>query len=68
MLAHKDDYRQRYTVERTFACLGAFRRLLIRWERLAGVYQGFIAFALMVLSVRVAARSNSANSEQGATR
>lgn len=55
VLAHKDDYRQRYTVERTFAWLGAFRRLLIRWERLAGVYQGFFAFALMALSVRVAA-------------
>ncbi len=67
VLAHKDDYRQRYTVERTFAWLGAFRRLLIRWERLAGVYQGFFAFALMVLSVRVAARSSSAHSEQGAT-
>ena len=41
VLAHKDDYRQRYTVEWTFAWLGAFRRLLICWERLAGVYQGF---------------------------
>ena len=67
VLAHKDGYRQRYTVERTFAWLGAFRRLLIRWERFAGVYQSFFAFALMVLSVRVAARSSSANSEQGAT-
>jgi len=68
VLAHKDDYRQCYTVERTCAWLGAFRWLLIHWERLAGVHQGFFAFALMVLNVRVAARSSSANSEQGVTR
>ena len=34
VVARKDDYRQRYTVERSFAWLGNFRRLLIRWEHL----------------------------------
>ena len=39
MAARKEDYRLRYTVERSFAWLGAFRRLLIRWEHLATVYE-----------------------------
>ncbi|HEV8192440.1 MAG TPA: IS5 family transposase [Ktedonobacterales bacterium] len=38
LVARKDDYRQRYKVERSFAWLGNFRRLLIRWEREFGVY------------------------------
>src|SRR5262249_27872380 len=69
VLAHKDDDRRRSTVERTVAWLDAFRRLLIRWEKLAGLSQRFFAFAPMVLSGRVAAwstRSSSANSEQSA--
>lgn len=56
MVARKDDYRQRYKVERSFAWLGNFRRLLIRWERLFGVYHSFFTVALVLLSVRVAAR------------
>src|SRR5262249_13232278 len=56
VLARKDDYRLRYKVERSFAWLGNFRRLLIRWERPFGIYQSFFTVALMLLSVRVAAR------------
>lgn len=41
VVARNDDYRQRYTVERSLAWLGNFRRLLIRWERLFGVYRSF---------------------------
>jgi transposase len=36
----------RRTVERSFAWLGNYRRLLIRWERLFAVYHGFFALAL----------------------
>jgi transposase len=52
VVARKDDYRQRYTVERSFAWLGNFRRLLIRWERLFSVYRSGFAFAVMLLCVR----------------
>jgi transposase len=52
VVARKDDYRQRFKVERSFAWLGNFRRLLIRWERLFAVYHGWFAVALMVVSLR----------------
>jgi len=38
-------------VERTFAWLGNYRRLLVRWERLLTVYQGFFSFALMLIVI-----------------
>jgi len=46
VVARPEDYRRRYTVERSFARLGAFRRLLIRWERHAPIYRAFFVFAL----------------------
>jgi transposase len=52
VVARKEDYRQRYTVERSFAWLGNFRRLLIRWERLFSVYRSGFAFAVMLLCMR----------------
>lgn len=52
VVAWKEDYRQRYKVERSFAWLGDFRRLLIRWEHLFSVYRSGFAFAVMMLSVR----------------
>jgi transposase len=52
VVARKDDYRLRYKVERSFAWLGNFRRLLIRWERLFSVYRSGFAFAVMLLCVR----------------
>jgi hypothetical protein len=36
-------------VARTFSWIGNYRRLLIRWERLLTVYQGFFAFAVMLV-------------------
>ena len=42
-------YRRRWKVERTFAWLGNYRRLLVRWERDIVVYQGFFTFALALL-------------------
>jgi transposase len=52
VVARTHDYRQRYTVERSFAWLGTYRRLLIRWERLFVVYRSWFSFALMRLCVR----------------
>jgi len=52
VVARKEEYVLRYTVERSFAWLGNYRRLLIRWERLFSVYRSWFAFAVMVLCVR----------------
>ena len=49
VVARKEDYRQRYKVERSFAWLGNFRRLLIRWEHLSSVYQGFFTVAVLLI-------------------
>lgn len=51
IVARTEDFRQRYTVERSFAWLGNYRRLLIRWERRAAVYRSFFACAIMRLCV-----------------
>jgi transposase len=52
VVARKEEYRRRFIVERSFAWLGNFRRLLIRWERHFAVYQGWFTVALMVVSLR----------------
>lgn len=51
VVARREDYARRWTVERTFAWLGNYRRLLIRWERLLAVYQGFMIFAVLLMCV-----------------
>lgn len=45
-------YRERWHVERTFAWLQTFRRVLIRYERHAAVYLAFLYIAAMVVCVR----------------
>jgi transposase len=45
-------YRKRWKMERTFAHLGNFRRLLIRHERLILLYQGFFHLACLILTLR----------------
>jgi transposase len=60
VVARTDDYRLRYTVERSFAWLGKFRRLLIRWERLFSLYLSGFTFAIMYISVRRASAMESA--------
>lgn len=52
MVARQEDYSQRFKVERSFAWLDAYRRLLIRWEHLFAVYRGLFTVALMALCVR----------------
>jgi transposase len=45
-------YRRRWIVERTFAWLGHFRRLVVRYERLITVYAGFFHLACALLTLR----------------
>ncbi len=42
-------YRDRWRVERTFAWLGNYRRLLVRHERLLGLYHGFMLLAFVLI-------------------
>ncbi|HEX6541957.1 MAG TPA: IS5 family transposase [Ktedonobacterales bacterium] len=52
VVARKEDYRCRYKVERSFAWLGNFRRLLIRWEHRFDVYRSFFAVAVLIVCLR----------------
>ena len=45
-------YTKRWKIERTFAHLGNFRRLLIRHDRLLPLYQGFFHLACLMLTLR----------------
>ena len=51
MVARAEDYAQRWKVERAFAWLGNYRRILIRWERLLDVYQGLVTFVVMLVCI-----------------
>lgn len=45
-------YRHRWIVERTFAWIGSFRRLVVRYERLFATYAGFFHLACALLTLR----------------
>ena len=45
-------YRHRWVVERTFAWLGSFRRLLVRHERFTSLYCAFLYFAAALIALR----------------
>ena len=45
-------YRRRWIIERTFAGLGHFRRLVVRYERLITTYAGFFHLACALLTLR----------------
>jgi transposase len=45
-------YRRRWKVERTFAWLGNFRRLVVRWERKINMYQAFFHVACLLITLR----------------
>jgi len=45
-------YKRRWTVERTFAWLQNFRRLVIRWDRKLTIYQGFFHLACLLITLR----------------
>jgi transposase len=59
IVARREAYHLRYKVERSFAWLGTFRHLLIRWERLFSVYRSGFAFAVMILCLRRASTDTS---------
>ena len=44
--------KRRGKVERTFAWLGNFRRLVVRWERHITMYQGFFHIACLLITLR----------------
>ncbi len=64
VLARREEYRLHYKVERSFAWLGNFRRLLIRWEHQFRVYASFFAVAVLVICVRRLAREEVASQAQ----
>ena len=45
-------YRRRWKIERTFAWMGNFRRLVVRWDRSAEIYQAFLHVACLLISLR----------------
>ncbi len=46
------NYSERWKVERTFAWLGSFRRLLVRHERHLSAFRAFFLVALILVSMR----------------
>jgi len=45
-------YRRRWKMERTFAWLGNFRRLVVRWDRDIQSYSAFFHMACLLITVR----------------
>lgn len=45
-------YKRRWKMERTISWLGAFRRLLTRWERYPHIFQAFIHIACIMIVLR----------------
>ena len=46
-------YKRRWKVERTFAWIGNFRRLVVRYERLITVYRAFFHIACLLITLRM---------------
>jgi len=44
-------YKRRWKVERTFAWLSNYRRLVVRWERNLVVYRGFFDLACALIAL-----------------
>lgn len=49
---HLRRYRHRWIIERTFAWLGSFRRLLVRHERFTSLYRALLYFAAALIALR----------------
>ena len=45
-------YRKRWKIERLFAWLGAYRRLVVRWDRDPDIYNAFFHLACIMILVR----------------
>ena len=48
----KERYQHRWKIERIFAWLENFRRLIVRYERLITVYSGFFHLACIIIVLR----------------
>ena len=44
-------YRRRWTVERTIAWLGNFRRLVVRYDRSLTIYRAFVHIACFIINL-----------------
>lgn len=51
--AWDEEYREWWRIERTFAWVGNFRRLLVRYERQISVYAGFLTVACILICLRM---------------
>ena len=45
-------YKRRWKVERTFAWFNHFRRLVVRWDNLIGIYRAFFLVACIMITIR----------------
>ena len=45
-------YRRRWIVERTFAWIGNYRRLVVRWDRSLTIYNAFFHIACFMIVLR----------------
>jgi transposase len=45
-------YRRRWKVERLFAWLGKYRRLLVRWDHNPNIYKAFVLVAFIMILAR----------------
>lgn len=45
-------YKRRWKVERTFAWLGNYRRLVVRWDRSLTIYTAFFHVACLMITLR----------------
>lgn len=52
-------YRERWRVERTFAWLGGFRRIVVRYERQVAVYSALVILAAIAICLRRAGMGHS---------
>jgi len=48
----RERYPRRWNIERTFAWMGNFRRLVVRYERLLSVYLAFFHVACIIIALR----------------
>jgi len=45
-------YRRRWKIERTFAWLGNYRRLVVRYDRSSAIYEAFFHIACFMIVLR----------------
>lgn len=45
-------YKRRWKIERVFAWLNNYRRLVVRWDRHAEIYRAFLLVAFIIILVK----------------